>query len=135
MKRFLAVLTGCAVGIIVIFISEKLGHIIYPLPANIDPKNMEQLKELMATVPPMYLILVLIGAFLGSFVGGLISTIIVKTKDKTPALIVGLVLTVLGLINILFIPHPMWFNVSALLIYFVGASVGYTIYFKMKKNV
>lgn len=134
MKRVLAVLAGLVVGVLVIFLSQAVGMLIYPPPANFDPNNKEQLKELMANAPAMSLVLVLIGYFLGAFVGGLIATHLVKASSWMPALIVGAVLTVLGLINLIAIPHPIWFTISGLIIYFIGVFVAFSTYIKFKKN-
>ncbi len=134
MKRVLAVLAGLVVGILVIFLSQAIEMLIFPPPVNFDPNDPIQLKELMEKAPPTSLALVLIGYFLGAFVGGLIATVVVKGQSWVPALIVGAVLTVLGLINLLAIPHPIWFTMSGLIIYFIGVFVAFSTYTKFKKN-
>lgn len=134
MKRVLAVLAGLVVGILVIFLGQSVGMIIFPPPANFDPNNPEQLKELMANAPAMSLVIVLLSYFLGSFVGGLIATIVIKGASWMPALIVGTILTVLGLINIIAIPHPIWFTISGLMVYFIGSFTAFFMYTKFKKH-
>jgi hypothetical protein len=134
MKRVLAVLAGCIVAVLVIFVGEALSHLIFPPPSNVDLNNAEQLKALIESAPPMSLVLVLLAGFLGAFVGGLIATMVMKTNDKIAALIVGAVLTILGILNLLMVPHPIWFIIPALLIYFIGAWLGVVIYSKFKKN-
>src|SRR4051812_40968805 len=99
MNRILAVLGGCMVAVLVIFLGDTLVHVLYPLPDNIDLKDPEQLKMLAKSVPPISLVLVLLSGFLGAFIGGLIATMIMKNNDRIAAIIVGAVLTVLGILN------------------------------------
>lgn len=134
MKRILAVLAGCVVSILVIFMSEAISSAMNPPPPHFDPTNVEQLKEIMANAPFLALFMVQIGAFLGSFVGGIVSTAVIKSNDNKPAIMVGAVLTVLGAINLLVIPHPLWFNISTFVVYILGSYCGYLIYLKLKKH-
>jgi drug/metabolite transporter (DMT)-like permease len=134
MRRVLAVIVGCMVAILVLFVGEMLVQLMYPSPSNIDHTNAEELKKLMESAPPISLVLVLLSAFLGAFVGGIIATVLMKTSDKITALLVGAVLTILGILNLLVVPHPIWFIIPALLVYFIGAWLGMMIYSKFKKN-
>lgn len=134
MKRIIAVLAGCIVSVLVIFLSEGLSHTLNPPPEGLNPNDPEQLKTLMAEAPFLALVLVQVGAFLGAFVGGMIASAVIGTKDKLPAIGVGVVLTLLGLINLVLIPHPVWFTLTALLVYVAGAYTGYTIYHQLKKK-
>ncbi len=134
MKRVLAVLAGLVVGVLVIFLAEAIEMAIFPPPANFNPNDPEQLKALMANAPALSLVLVLIGYFLGAFVGGMVATTIIKGTTWMPALIVGAVLTVLGLINLIAIPHPIWFTISGLGIYFAGVFIAFLMYTKFKKH-
>lgn len=133
MMRILAVLAGCVVGILFIFMGEALSHALYPPPPELDPNNIRQLAEIMAQTPNIALVIILAGAFMGSFVEGLIASIISKS-DKKAALLVGGVFTVLGGINLIAIPHPLWFNICGLLVYLSGSYSGYFIQSKFKKH-
>lgn len=134
MKGVLAVLAGLVVAVLVIFLTQAVEMLIFPPPPGFDPNNPEQLKELMLKAPAMSLVLVLIGYFLGAFIGALIATHIIKGASWMPALMVGTVLTVLGLINLIAIPHPVWFTIGALAVYFAGSFVAFFMYLKFKKN-
>ncbi len=134
MKRIIAVLAGCIVSVLVIFLSEGLSHTLNPPPEDIDLNDPEQLKTLMAEAPFLALLMVQIGAFLGAFAGGMVASAVYGQKDKLPALGVGVVLTLLGLINLILIPHPVWFTITALVVYVTGSYTGYTIYHHLKKK-
>lgn len=134
MQRILAVLTGCIISVAVIFLTEALSHILFPPPAGIDPNNPETLKIIMMNAPPLALILVLLGAFLGSFAGGIIASIIGKDKGKSASIMVGIVLTILGALNLIMIPHPVWFIIGSLVVYIGGAYSGNYLLSKFRKN-
>lgn len=133
MKRILAVLAGCVVGILFIFLGEALSHALYPPPPNLDPNDLDQLKNILEQAPKAALAIVLLSAFLGSLVGGIIASTIYK-KDAKAAVIVGAVFTVLGGINLLAIPHPLWFTICGLVVYLAGSYSGFFIYSKFKKD-
>lgn len=133
MKRILAVLAGCVIGILFIFLGEALSHALYPPPPNLDPNDLEQLKNMMEQAPKAALAIVLLSAFIGSLVGGIIASTIYK-KGAKAAVIVGAVFTVLGGINLIAIPHPLWFTLCGLLVYLVGSYSGFLIYSKFKKD-
>jgi hypothetical protein len=134
MRRVLAVIVGCMVAVLVLFVGEMLSSVLYPHPSNIDMNNAEELKKMMESAPPISLVLVLLSAFLGAFIGGIIATVLMKTSDKIATLLVGAVLTILGILNLVMVPHPIWFIIPALLVYFVGAWAGMMIYTKFKRN-
>jgi hypothetical protein len=134
MKRVLAVLAGLVVAVLVIFVGELVQGVLYPAPDGFDFRDRAQVEALAKSIPPLALVLVLLAAFLGAFIGGMIATIIMKTNDKVAALIVGAVLTILGIINLVAVPHPIWFIIPALLVYFAGAYLGMMIYSRFKKK-
>ena len=57
----------------------------------------------------------------GTFLAAVASTFI--SKEKTICFIIGSVFTLFGLINLYQLPHPMWFNIEAVL-YLPSAYLG-----------
>ncbi len=124
LKRLTSVLAGCSAGIALIFLTESIGHVLFPMPAIIDPTNKEAIKELMANVPIAALLIVLLGAFLGGFSGGFVAAKFDANNARRNALIVGAILTLLGILNLIMIPHPAWFMAIDCVIYLSGAYLG-----------
>lgn len=110
MRTFLATLTGLIIGGIVIWILEILGHILFPLPFKVDPTNLEQLRNLMFQVPLGALIALAIAHFVGVAVGMTIAKFIDKGNTMPLYIIGGLFLLSTG-INLMAIPHPVWFSI------------------------
>jgi len=132
-NRILSVMAGCMVGILVIFAGEAVTHAVYPLPEGIDPSNPEQLKKVVELMPTGAFIGVLLSAFTGGFVAALVASRISKARHLRHSLIAGLILTLLGLVNVILIPHPVWFVVCSLLVYLAGAYAGNRLYMLLKK--
>jgi hypothetical protein len=134
MNKLVSILTGCAAGIAVIFVMDMLGHQMFPPPPELSLQNPEDLKKFIALMPVGAFLLLLGGAFLGSFVGGIVSAWIARENKFMNVIIVGVVLTALGVLNFMMIPHPMWFMIASLVIYFAGALGGYKLTMMIKKN-
>jgi hypothetical protein len=144
MKKFMmplaAVFTGMLVAFITIMLCEVFGHLIYPVPEKfkgIDfmlPENKDKLLELMAAATTGSKILLLIGYMIASFVGGWVASLISKSTIPVPALIIGGLLTVAGIMNLMMIPHDLWFAVINVPTYLAFAWIGAKMVKKKRLN-
>lgn len=110
MRTFLATLSGLIIGGIVIWVLEILGHILFPLPFKVDPTNLEQLRNLMFQVPLGALIALAVAHIVGVAVGMTFAKFIDKGNTMPLYIIGGLFLLSTG-INLMAIPHPVWFSI------------------------
>jgi hypothetical protein len=134
LNRITSILTGCAAGIAVIFAMEKLSHGMYPIPEGLDPMNMQDIKKIMATMPTGAHLMVLLSGFLGALAGGIVCALMARENTLRNVLVVGAILTALGLLNGLMLGHPWWFNALCFVIYFAGAYLGYKLLQIIKKD-
>ena len=133
-KKILSVLAGIIGGGMIILLVEKLGHTVYPPPPDFDYKDVEALRLLIENAPLGALLFVVLAWALGSLAGGLIAALI-AVEDKTKqALFVGGILMVLGVINMMSIPHPVWMQIAGLTVYLPFAYWGGTLGSKMNKR-
>lgn len=129
-KAIAAVLIGLTTALLLIMLSQTIGHFIYPIPDEFkdidfsDPANKEQLKALMEMAPTGSLILILIGYMLASFIGAWISAWISPKHVPLTAFILGGLLTLAGVSNLQMIPHPIWFTIINLPSYLLFAWLG-----------
>ena len=124
LRKILFIIVGILSATVFIYIIESLGHLVYPPSEDLDLKNPDTIKSIMKDVPAGALLFVLLAYALGSFFGGLITAIISKSSKVINAIIVGIVLLIFGLINLLIIPHPVWFTVVSILLYIPCAYIG-----------
>lgn len=123
LKQIIAVIGGIVVGMIVIGLTEGLGHLIFPPPAGLDLSDMEQVASYMPDAPIISLLWVALAWVVGTFVGGAIATMIGKEFGRTPAYFVGGILSLSGILNLVKIPHPTWFWIS-ILVFIPAALIG-----------
>lgn len=125
LKRILSVILGFIVASIVIFAFEWIGTYLHPSLQHIDPKDPKAIADMMNQMPFTAFLWLLFGYVVGSFVGGLTATMISGRQNFIPSIIVGIILTAGGIINVVTIPHPFWFVVISNLAYLPFAWFGY----------
>jgi hypothetical protein len=103
---------------------ETLGHKVYPPPPGLDPTNMESVRAMMKDIPLGALLFVLAAWVIGTAAGGAVAAKIASRKPVLHAIIVGVVILALTVVNLVMIPHPTWFAVVSLLAAVPAAYVG-----------
>lgn len=124
LRKVLGAVAGILAGGIVTFLLQMLGHRLFPLPAGVDPSNPESLKAALAAgqVSASAMVAVLVSYVGGAFSGGFTAAKIGRALG--PALTVGAVQTVFGIINLFLLPHPWWMWVGSLLSFLPFAFLG-----------
>jgi hypothetical protein len=106
------VIVASVLGIITTFIIvvgvESINKTLYPAVFEQIPKDLSESKAFISQIPVLAFIVIALAHFLGLLMGGFLSFIVYK-KDKTAFLIVAGTFSVMTLINLFIIPHPMWF--------------------------
>jgi uncharacterized membrane protein YjjB (DUF3815 family) len=121
-RAALAILAGVVVGGLVIGLIEMASP--YRPPEGLDLNDRSALGHWISSLPFGAFGLLLLAYFLGSMAGGFVTNWLSKPTRYRPALIVGFALFVAGLMNLIAIPHPVWFTIASSLLYFLGAWLG-----------
>ena len=108
-RKVLGILGGLATGMALATVAETIEGVLHPLPASVDPMNVESYRGYIARLPPGAFVLVLCGHALGSLAAGAVATLIGRRAVLWPAIVAGVVLLLFGAINVLALPHPPWF--------------------------
>ncbi len=124
LKNILCIVAGIVAGVVVIMVVQTIGHQVYPVASDVDYEDQEAMRALVASMPAGALLFVLLSYALGSFVGGGLTARLSPGGHMRHALIVGAVLMVMGLMNLVSIPHPLWFNLGTLLVFLPAAWLG-----------
>lgn len=122
LKRLLAIIIGILTAFVIMTIVEGVGSNIYPIPEGSDPNSMEGLRKIMESRPVGAFLIVILGHLLGALCGGAVAKLIDRSNFRN-ALIVGGLLMVFGLLNLVSLPHPLWFWLD-LFIYMPAAYLG-----------
>lgn len=110
LKNTLVVIAGLISGGIVNMGIIMISGSIIPAPNGVDVTTMEGLKETMHLFEPKHFLFPFLAHAFGTLIGAIIASKFAATKQKSMALIVGVVFLVGGAINVYILPSPMWFN-------------------------
>ena len=114
MRILLGVVVGAVLAGLCVFAIESVGHMVFPLPPGIDPRNPDDQARLMAEMPPAALAFVLIAWFVGALAGGYAANRI--ARRALAGWIVAALLVAAAVATMLMIPHPAWMWAGGLLL-------------------
>ena len=114
-RKIVAVVLGVVVAVVLIIAIEALGHSVYPPPANIDMSDTEAMQAYVTSLPIGALLFVLAAWLMATLVGGLLACLIARETPLVYAAIVGGLVLLGTIINLMSIPHPLWFSAISVL--------------------
>ena len=85
---------------------------LYPPPEGLDvmdPAQEAQVHAWMATLPGGAFVVAMLCHWIGTAAGAVIAMFLTGRKVLLPALIIGALFTLLGIMNVTSVPHPAWF--------------------------
>lgn len=113
-RKILAVIAGLAAGSAVNMGLVIVGAEIIPPPAGVDVRDVESIKSGMHHFEFKHFIAPFVAHALGTLVGAFAAVIIAVASKMTMALVIGVLFLILGSINALMLPSPVWFVVADL---------------------
>jgi hypothetical protein len=123
-RSILAILLGAVLAGVVIFAVESAGHLVYPPPEGLDFSDREAVRVFIAEAPAGALLLVLVAWAVGTFAGAWLAAWIAKRAQVLHALIIGVLFLAGAVVNMLMIPHPLWFWIPGVLLFLPSAAMG-----------
>ena len=114
-RKIVAVVLGVVVAVVLIIAIEALGHSVYPPPANMDITDTESMRTIIMGLPIGALLFVLAAWLVATLVGGLLACFIARETPLVYSAIVGGLVLLGTIINLVSIPHPLWFSVTSVL--------------------
>lgn len=127
LKNTVAVIAGVIAASIVMMAVEGMnGKVLYPELAKAAEgvTDREALKSIFAAAPVGALLVVIVGWVLGGVAGGWVATRLSAAQNGNQWLIVGVLLTLLGIVNNLMLPPPVWFWLATILVFIPAAWAG-----------
>ena len=110
-----AAVTGLVIAFVLIMLIEKLGHFIYPPPADLDFSDPEAVRPYIATLPFLALLFPMIAWVVATFAGTLVASKIGTANPRLFGAVVGGLVLAGTIANLVMIPHPVWFSVLSLI--------------------
>jgi hypothetical protein len=122
-RSILSVIAGLVLAFVLVFVTEIVNMLIFPLPAGIDMHDPEALGAALLEAPWYKLILVPVGWLVATLVGGVLAAKLARRAPRKHALAVGTLLLLVGILNMNSIPHPDWFLPVGTGAFVVGAAL------------
>ncbi len=110
-----AALAGVATAVAIVFVVERIGHIIYPPPENLNFADADAMETYIATLPILALLFPMIAWVVGTFAGSLVAIRIGTANPMLFSAIVGGLILAATIANLIVIPHPMWFSIVSVI--------------------
>ena len=122
LRNILAVLAGLIVGNMAIMGLHYVGIYFYPLPEEANIGDMNTIAEYVKVAPFGALLMVMLAHIGGTFIAGLAAAML--SKKMYVSYIIGGFFTIMGIRTLYLLPHPIWFNLEAIL-YLPAAIYGF----------
>lgn len=123
-KNIGAGVAGVLIAMLSVWLVQKIGHAVYPLPVDVDFEDMEAMRTYVASLPIGALLFVIASYFLGTTLGTCVACAIGTMLPRVFAVLIGCFMLVATTLNVMTIPHPTWFVILAIVAIFIGAWLG-----------
>lgn len=134
LRNVLAIFGGTLAAIVLIALVQAVAHALYPPPPDFDFNNPEAMAELMANAPVGALLLVILSYLLGTLAGSAVAAKL--SAPEGPArqgFFVGVLMLIAAAMNLLKIPHPLWFAIGSVVAIIVAGFFGTRLGCKLRK--
>ncbi len=111
MRTISSAIIGIITCFVLIYAIEMIGMNLFPVKVKINPKNYNEFKALIDSIPLPALIIIIVGHGVSLFAGIYVSKKI-QNKSSIPFLLVFLVMLMATISNLAMIPHPIWFKIA-----------------------
>ena len=122
LRSVLAVVAGIVVGAFAVFALESVGHVVFPSSIAIDKSDPAQMRRLVEATPLGAKLFVVAGWFLGALSGGVASLALAR-RWAPVAWVVAASFLGLAAMNFFAIPHPLWMQIGAVLVCWLGGAL------------
>jgi hypothetical protein len=116
LRSVMAIVAGCLVAGLATAALESLGHVLFPPPPGVDLSDHTAMAKIMDQLPPAALISVLTAWGIGTGAGAAVAARLSARGATSHGLIVGLIWLALGVATMVAIPHPVWFQIVAVIL-------------------
>jgi len=127
LRSFLAVAVGYLAASFCIALVETVSHATDPLSFQWDATDINVMREVFSKMPPGAFVLVLLAETLGTLVGAFVSVVFARRAPLVHGGIVGGVFLLLSVVNVIMIPHPIWFKLLAPVLVLPATYLGATL--------
>ena len=125
-RSIVGVVAGVIVAGLVVLLIEIAGMAVFPPPTGMDPTNPDSIRAHMSALPVGAFLMVLAGWTAGGFAGAWAAGLISSRPVRWPGLVAGAIFAAACVMNLVTLPHPVWFAIAALLLVPAAIWIGTT---------
>ena len=122
LRTILGTIAGIAAAMAIVLLVEWIGHLLHPLPADVDMSDPEAVGRAVEAAPFAARLIVVAAWFLGAAGGALVARLV--SRRYWSGWVVAAVIAAGGVVTVLMIPHPAWMQVAAVAAPLLGGLVG-----------
>ena len=111
-KNIAAGIAGTLVAVGLVWIIEIAGHTVYPPPPDLDFSDTEAVRLYMSGLPLGAFLFVGCAWFIGTLGGTMAACYVGNAAPRVFAIVVGALMLVATGVNLVLIPHPVWFSIT-----------------------
>lgn len=126
MRKLFGTIAGVAIAILVIFGLEIVASHLFPALADFETADDAEIAAMIAQMPLAAKLTIVAGWGLGAFAGALVA--FRAARWEAAGWMVAIFVVAGGIINITTIPHPLWMQLCAVALPFIGALFAYGLY-------
>ena len=109
-RNIAAVILGLLLGSIANgYLISISGKVITP-PQGVDVKTLEGLKTGIHLFEPKHFLFPFLAHAIGTFVGATVALLMAASNKFKFSLAIGIIFLIAGIINVVMLPAPLWFN-------------------------
>lgn len=127
LKNTMIVILAIVAGMIAMMLGHRVSNVILPPPDGFDVSNMESFIANAGKLTTGHWLLALLSHAFGPLVSGFIVARFVVSHHRQLLWIVALAWIIAGVLNLMAIPHPLWFKIADIMVYipmtFIGAKL------------
>ena len=110
-RNIIAFLIGLFLGGMLNMLIISYGGSIIPPPENVDPNDIESIKENMHLYTPLHFLVPFIAHAVGTLFGAFIVAFLAASYRMYLSLAIGAFFLLGGVTMVMMLPSPLWFNI------------------------
>jgi hypothetical protein len=115
LRSVVGVVVGAVAALLLVAGIETIGHLVYPPPAGLDYSDAEELRQYVGAMPVGAFLFVLAAWLIATLAGALVACFIARKRPPLIAGIIAALMLIATARNLVAIPHPFWFSLTALI--------------------
>lgn len=118
-----SLVVGAVAALAAIVLIQRLGHLAWPLPSDLELEDPEAAARVLGDVPLGAKLVVVFGWFAGGLIGAAAAWRM--SRRSWPGWAVAALASLAGIVTVMLVPQPVWMQISAVAAPLLGGLVAH----------